>query len=278
MAMRGTILLLSLSISAAGVFAGEETADVRIGARPKSVQNAAEELQALIKRVIAAGPVALQGERSDAVASLINEAKTQPDLFVKLLVPPGFPNSVPKAEKEVRLRAAAICGLTRDWRAMQPLINSSVYDPEDAVRAAAAKALVLLDEPIAMRKLVDIAIAPDRTKFPWLVRKLACQALRRYGDKEAIERVMKELAFELAAGNPIDPKNKLRGKSSGIGTDNALAIPDSTPDLNLKEEDLYPALSAMKELTGQSLDRMDKDFRAWQMWWKQEREKFVMKE
>jgi hypothetical protein len=278
MAMRAWVLIGSLAFGAASVLAADETADVRIGARPKSVQNAAEELQALIKRVNTAGPVALQGERSDAVTALINEAKAQPDLFVKLLVPPGFPTSVPKADTEVRIRAATVSGLTKDRRALQPLINSSVYDPDPAVRAAAAKALPLLDEPVALRKLVDIAIMPDRTKFPWPIRKLACQALRRYGDKEAIERVMKELAFELAAGNPIDPKNKLRGRSSGIATENPLAIPESTPDLNLKDEDLYPVLSAMKELTGQSFDRLDKDYKTWLLWWKQERDKFVMKE
>ena len=41
----------------------------------------------------------------------------------------------------------------------QGLLDSSVYDPEDSVRAASARALAQLDEPVAMRKLVDIKYA-----------------------------------------------------------------------------------------------------------------------
>jgi hypothetical protein len=48
--------------------------------------------------------------------------------------------------------------------------------------------------------------------------------------------------------------------------------------VQLPEPDLYPVLAALKEVTGLSFDRMDKDVRTWQRWWQKEGAKFVFPE
>jgi len=136
----------------------------------------------------------------------------------------------------------------------------------------------MLEEPVGMRKLVDIAISHDFQHCPWQIRKCACQAIKRYGDKEAVDRIMSELSFELAGGNPLDVHNRLRGVPKGIGTDNPLGVPDAPPITNLSEQDLYPCLYAMKEVTGQSFSKGEKDVKIWLAWWNESKEKFAFKE
>lgn len=266
-------------LCAALVYAAEDEGDMRIGLKPQPAsprEVTTEDLQAAVKQLTAApaNNDATPWDRTPEAAALAAQAQENPELFARLLIPPGYPKAFPKADKHVRARAAAVLGLSRDLRALQPLVDSSVYDPEDSVRLAAAKALRLLDEPVALRKLVDLASARDYQKFPWPVRKSACVALRRYGDVAAIERLLRELSYELAGGNPVDPKNHLRGASVGIGTDNPMGIPTSTPDLQLSEQDLYPVLAAVKELTGVSFTKGEKDFKTWQQWWSKEGPKF----
>lgn len=277
MRVRLVLVFALLALSAPG----EE--ELRIGTRAGPREVTAEDLQALVKRLVppavkgAARKAAGEWEKSEA-ATFTAEARENPELFSRLLIPPGYPRAVPRAETEVRRRAAVILGLSRDRRALQALLDSAVYDPEDTVRLAAAKALRLLDEPVAMRKLVDLAIAADRSKYPWAARKSACVALKRYGDAAAVERLLKELSFELAGGNALDPKNRMRGLASGIGTENPLALPDAPPDLRLSEQDMYPVLSALKEVTGMSFDKGEKDMKTWLGWWKKEGVKFGFKE
>ena len=76
----------------------------------------------------------------------------------------------------------------------------------------------------------------------------------------------------------LDRKNMLRGKGSGIGTDNPLAIPDPGPNQQLAETDIYPALSAIKEVTGMSFDKGEKDMKTWYVWWNREGTKFAFKD
>ena len=51
-------------------------------------------------------------------------------------------------------------------------------------------------------------------------------------------------------------------------------MPTSPPDDTI----IYPALSAVKEVTGQSFDRGEKDFKSWKLWWKQAEPKFKFKD
>ncbi|MGD0094639.1 MAG: HEAT repeat domain-containing protein [Planctomycetota bacterium] len=282
-AVHTRVLSVVLALAAAAAGANEE-GGLRIG--PKQAATApreipTEEFQAVIKS-LTAPPAANAGnepwEDSAQAATLAAQVHEGPELFTRLLIPPGFPRALPKASPEVRARAAAVLGKSGDLRALQALVDSAVYDPEDSVRRAAAKALRPLADPVAMRKLVDLAIARDYQKYPWPIRKSACMALRRLGDAAAMERIMRELSYELAGGNPLDPKNPPRGVAAGIGTDNGLAVPTGPPDLQLSEHDLYPVLSALKELTGMSFSKNEKDFKTWQLWWSKESAKFKLKE
>ena len=114
--------------------------------------------------------------------------------------------------------------------------------------------------------------------YPSPISRGACQALRRYGSQEAIERVMKSLSFELAGGSPRDPKNKLRGKGQGLASDNPLGIWDNNLEYGVPETELYPVLSAAKEITGKSFDKNDKDMKTWIDWWRTEGQNFVFKD
>jgi hypothetical protein len=260
---------------------GAEESGLHIGPKPQAAgtrEISTEEFLAIIKR-LSAQPAAKAGaepwENGAEAAALAAQVHENPELFTRLLIPPGYPRSLSRSEKEVRARAAAVLGKSGDLRALQTLVDSAVYDPEDSVRLASTKALRLLEEPVALRKLVDLAIARDYRKYPWAARKSACTALRRYGDVAAIERIMRELSYELAGGNPLDPKNHLRGVPMGLGTENALGmLPSAPPDLGLGEHDLYPVLSALKELTGMSFSKNEKDFKTWQLWWSKESAKF----
>ncbi len=290
MQMRTTLLLLGAML-ALGVRA-EDSDEVRISARPesKTPREFLPEVYRDVARRMAKLPAPLpekpaptdipgaNWEGNEEARGFVKDARNVPELYARLLIPPGFPNAVAEAKGDVRVRAAAVLGIARDRRGLDPLVNSCVYDPDERVRFASAKALRQLDEPVAMRKLVDLALAHDYTKYPWPIRKSACAAIRRYGDKESVERMLKELSYELAGGNPLDRKNKLRGKGMGIGTDNPIGMPDPGPDLQIAETDSYPALSAVKEVTGVSFDKGEKDMKTWFVWWNKEGTKFAFKD
>jgi len=273
----GGLALLFIGTS----FAGDEE-PVQIGARPAEVapqKIAPEQFQAVIQRIVKA-PAPAGNEQNEKVLALVLEARTTPELFTPLLIPERAPNAIPRADKEVRLRTATLLGMSNDRRALQALINSAVYDPDEKVRAAAGLALPKLEEPSAMRKLMDLAVARDPRKFPWAARKSACAALRRYGDITVVDRILKELSYELAAGNPLDSKNKPRGVPSGIGTDNPLMLQDTAPPSGIPEEDMYPVLSAFKEVTRAELPptASERDLRSWQKWWRENKGTFKFAE
>lgn len=273
---RAAIVIIVL---AGCVCAGEDEGDLRIGVNPKAPgprEISVEEFQAAIKRLMEApaGKGDAAWDKSADAALFAKQVYANVELYTRLLIPPGYPRAVSKSDKAVRSRAAVVLGLSRDLRAVQPLVDSAVYDPEDSVRLVSAKALKAMEEPVALRKLVDVAIAKDFQKYPWLVRKSACKALRRYGDPAAIERIMRELSYELAGGNQFDPKNQIRGVPAGIGTENPLGAPTGPPNIQLSEQDMYPALSALKELTGVGFSKNEKDFKTWQAWWGKEAAKF----
>jgi hypothetical protein len=288
--MKRLLAILLCVFAIGGAVAGED--DIRVAARPES--KAAREFLPAVYRDVAARltklpaplpakptPADVPGsnwEKLDEAQAFIKDARNVPELYARLLIPPGFPNAVAEAKTDARIRAATVLGQARDRRGIDALVNSAVYDPEESVRFVAAKALKLLEEPIAMRRLVDLAIAPDRQKFPWAIRKSACAAIRHYGDKEAVERILKELSYELAGGNALDRKNQLRGKGAGIGTDNPLAMPDPGPNQQLPETEIYPALSAIKEVTGMGFDKGEKDMKTWYVWWNREGTKFAFKD
>jgi len=266
--------------------------DFSIGARPKEITS--ERLAQLVKRLNEAPPALnlppvapskvpkallppapVEFQKTALAAEVVEEAKSELEAWQRLLIPPHFPKAVQKADANVRIRAAWVLGLTRDRRVMQQLVNSAVYDPDESVREAAGLALPLLEEPIALRMLTDLACATDYTRYIWPVRQYAARALVRYGDREAIERLLRELSYELAAGSPYDSKNRMRGVSKGLGTDNPMMLPDGPPGLKLSEEDMYPTLSAIKIVTGKSFDSGEKDMKTWLTWWKKDGPAFV---
>ena len=57
-----------------------------------------------------------------------------------------------------------------------------------------------------------------------------------------------------------------------------MGAPDSAPDLHLSEPDLYPALSAIKEVTGQSFTKDEKEVKTWTDWWEKAKDKIVLKD
>lgn len=258
-----------------------EDPNFSIGTRPppKHIEATSDQAQALLKK-LAGLKVDQKAPKSQSaeVAALVGECAENPAALNKLLLPPQFPGALARIPGEIRTRAAIVAGMTQDRRTMQALCDAAVYDPEEPVRFAAAKALPLLEEPVAIRKLMDIAISGD-PRHSWALRKSACIALRRYGSQEVLERLFKELSFELAGGNQRDPKNKMRGKGIGVGSDNPLGVQDVTPpDYGAPDTDLYPVLSAVKEVTGQSFDIKDKDMKTWIAWWKKDGPTFQFKD
>lgn len=230
----------------------------------------------LLKKLRTPAPEAV-GEwlAGPAAAELIMSAKKNPQLFFALLKAPQLPRSARVREPEIRARAAQVLGRAGRREALDPLIESCLSDPSDEVREAAAKALPLLGEPVGLRRLVDIAV---NRRYAWQgPRRLACIALRRWGDKEAVERLLSAFSYEVAGGNPLDPKNRLRRPKNGVGTDNPLGLPDNTPQPVSGRNDtwLYPALTALKEVTGVSFDAGEKDVKTWKKWWLLNQDKFV---
>ncbi|MBI3829955.1 MAG: HEAT repeat domain-containing protein [Planctomycetes bacterium] len=215
-------------------------------------------------------------EKNGDVRAMAEQAKEHPEVLAHVLKAPGWKESANVQDAAIRAKAAVVLGITGDRRAMQPLLDACFEDPDDRVRWAAAKALPKLEEPIALRKLVDVAIGGDKN---WPTRKLACIALRRYADKEAVERLMAELSFELAGGNFKDPKNAPRAANTGPGTDNPLGVPlNNMPTQAEDATIIYPVLSAIKEVTGQSFDSGDKEMRYWRDWWKKAEPTFQFKD
>jgi hypothetical protein len=215
-------------------------------------------------------------ERTDEGRALVAQAREQPAALARVLKAPGLHGSANAKDPAVRAKAAQVLGLAGNRGALQPLLDACFEDPDEGVRRAAAKALPRLDEPISLRKLVDVAIA---VQFPWPTRRLACAAIRRYGDPEAVERLLGEVSFELAGGNPRDPKNPLRSGPRGLGTEDPLGVADATPLSGpLDEHILYPALSALKEVTGVTFREGERDFKTWKEWWKANASSFRFKD
>jgi len=255
-------------------------AEIQIGVRPQAkFPEATHDQVVAFQKRLEKTPVDAIGDPNADVTDLITIARANPSALAQLMIPPQMRGAVSGVKPDVRTRAARLAGLTQDRRVMQALIDASIYDSDENTRFAAAKALPKLEEPVALRKLMDIATSGDAQRAPLAIRKLACAALRRYGSQEIIERMMKELSFELAGGNPIDPKNRMRGKSAGLGSDNPLGVQDNIlPAYGVPDTDLYPVLTAMKEITGKTFDSSDKDFKTWVAWWKTDGQKFTFKD
>lgn len=237
-----------------------------------------KEAQELAKRLakLEISPGSAFEDNADAKA-LVALAAEKPDAFVRVMRAPGLPDSGEVKDGAVRARAAEILGRAGDRRAMQGLLESCFTDPDVRVREAAAKALPKLEEPVALRKLVDVAVSPSR---PWATtRRLACIAIMRYGDKEAVERLLAAVSFELAGGNAKDPKNPLRKPASGLGADDPMGLNVEQPShLGKRDETaLYPALTALKYVTGTSFDSGEYDYKTWKIWWQGAKEKFEFK-
>jgi hypothetical protein len=253
---------------------------IQIGVRPppKIPEATQDQVRSLQKR-LEQTPIDAAGNPNADVTELISSARANPSVLAKIMLPPQFVGAFSGIKPEVRTRAARLAGMTQDRRVMQALVDASIYDPDENTRFAAAKALPLLEEPVAIRKLLDIATSGDTQHHPWILRKMACIALRRYGSQEVLERLMKELSFELAGGNPYDPKNSMRGKGRGLGSDNPLGVQDNIlPAYGVPDTDLYPVLTAMKEITGKTFDSGEKDMKTWIAWWKIDGQKFVFKD
>ena len=219
---------------------------------------------------------ATDAEKNPEIRALVIKAQERPDLFAKVLAAPGKRDGLNIQDGVIRAKTAAVIGLAGDRRGMQPLLDACFEDPDDRVRWAAAKAIPRLDEPIAVRKLVDVAVSGSQ---PWPIRKLAAIAIRRIADPEGMERLITELSFELAGGNFRDPKNAPRKLTHGPGTENPLGLeieqlPTTTPDDTI----IYPALSAVKEVTGMSFDLSEKDFKTWKQWWRKVEPTFKFKD
>ncbi|MCZ7647821.1 MAG: HEAT repeat domain-containing protein [Planctomycetota bacterium] len=219
------------------------------------------------------------GEPGPEAGEMLALAREKPEIFEAVLKLPGAPGGANVQDPAIRARAAQILGWTGDRRAMQALLAACLeFREDDRVCFAAAKALAKLEEPVALRKLVDAAIDP---RLPWTpTRRLACAALRRYGDREAVDRLLTAVSFELAAGNERDPQNKLRAGPKGLGTDNPMGIAtDAPPPLPTRDQAvLYPALSALKEIIGVQTLPAEMDVKTWKEWWKANRDAFKFKD
>lgn len=242
---------------------------LRIEAAPKNTRRDERGLrQKLLERF---EELTVDTQADAGLKGLIAEARQRPEVFVALLKAPGLRGGANVRNAVVRAKVAYVLGEAGDRRAMEPLIEACLRDPDDRVRFAAARALPRLGEPIALRRLVDRAVDP---RSGWPYRQLASIALRRYGDKEAIERLLMEVSFELAGGNARDPKNKLRAPTGGLGTDNPMMLPPGPPSGNTDERVIYPALTALKEVTKTGFDSGEKDFKTWKLWWEKNRDTF----
>jgi hypothetical protein len=228
--------------------------------RPEKVER--DEARALAQRL-----ANLKQEDGAEKQALVALARERPELFTRVLKTP-----LRSDETQARLRAVYFMGWAGDRRAMDALLGACFDQPDGAVRQGAAKALGQLGEPVALRKLVDVAVTP---KFPWPTRQRACAALRSYGDKGAIRRLLSQLSFELAGGNPRDPKNPMARSPAGLGSENPLGVREGNlPVGPVDDRVIYPVLSAVKEVTGMTFRTGEKDYRTWQQWWRENHQTF----
>jgi HEAT repeat protein len=237
------------------------------------VKDQAQEIKDLAQKI----HLFLQGKKDakyDESQGLIALSSQRPDLFIRVLRAKE-PSGNQELKTPIRAGAAFFLGEGGDRSGMAALLEACFF-PDDEIRMAAAKALPKLDEPVALRKLTDASLDE---KFPWTTRRLAAIALRRYGDKESIDRLLTSLSLELAGGNPRDSRNKLRGSPGGLGSENPLGLPTNIPPPTTADDTiLYPALSALKEILGISFDKEEKDFKTWKGWWAENKEKFSFKD
>lgn len=238
--------------------------------RPEKVE--LSDIRALAKRL-----ADLKDTDNAEKQALIAMAKERPELFARLVKTPARP-----AETQTHLRAIQFMGSAGDRRAMDALLGACFEEPDESVRHAAAKALAQLEESTALRKLIDVAVTP---KFPWATRQCACAALRQYGDKEAVERLLSLLSFELAGGQARDPKNPLIKSPGGLGSEDPFQVGgDNLPVGPVDDRTLYPVLHAVREVTGATFEKTgsnvknEKDYRTWQQWWRDNQATFKFPE
>lgn len=205
--------------------------------------------------------------REKAAGELIGKARENPELFVRMLKEGIGGKALPE---QARCAIVEIGRRSADRRFMDAFVESAIYDPDPKVRRDAARALPSLDEPVALRRLIDAALQHENRE----ARRRAAEAIRRFGSVEGIRRLMSEMSIEIAGGNPWDPKNPLRGskKPMGIADVEHIGLPNTQrPDV----KDIYRAYAALVEVTGVD---MGLDPRAWAAWWKANQGTFRFKD
>ncbi|MCX7803851.1 MAG: tetratricopeptide repeat protein [Planctomycetota bacterium] len=205
--------------------------------------------------------------REKAAGELIGKARENPDLFIRLLREGVGGRALPE---QARCAIVEIGRRSADRRFMDAFLERVVYDPDPKVRRDTARALPSLDEPVALRRLIDLALQHENRE----ARRRAAEAIRRFGSIEGIRRLMSEMSLEIAGGNPWDPKNPVRGskKPMGIAEVDHIGLPSTQrPDVR----DIYRAYAALVEVTGVD---MGLDPRAWTAWWKANQATFQFKD
>jgi hypothetical protein len=81
---------------------------------------------------------------------------------------------VPVSHLDEALNALVLLAYLHGGPAVASVAELGLSDPDDRVRLVAAKALPGLEEPVALRKLVDVAISG---RNPWPVRRAACAGI-----------------------------------------------------------------------------------------------------
>lgn len=260
----------ALGRSAPATWAPPSPGDVVIAPfvqRPERIEWS--EVRALAKRLSDLN----DGDTAERQA-LLATAKERPELFSRVLKTPAQPG-----ETQLFLRTVEFMGQAGDRRGMDALLGACFEQPDERVRRAAAKALAQLEEPSSLRKLIDVAVTP---KFPWATRQCACVALRNYGDKEAIVRLLSLLSFELAGGQAGDSKNPLIKSPGGLGSEDPFRVGgENLPAGPIDERVVYPVLFAIREVTGAVFEKTgsaaknEKDYRTWQQWWRENEAAFT---
>ena len=207
--------------------------------------------------------------RDKAIEGLLVKVQQEPEQFVKLLHDGRDGKPLPEPARRAIVELGRRSG---DRRFMEELIFRSIYDVDPRVRLESAKALPALDEPAALRKLVDIAVSGGAAERE--TRNRAAIAIRRYGSVEGIRRLINLMGIEIAGGNPWDSKNQPRTKTPplGIAEVKDFGIPSTArPDVR----DLYRAYAALVTVTGTDLGV---DPSAWINWWKTSQATFQFKD
>jgi len=105
------------------------------------------------------------------------------------------------ANPRVRSIAAVDLGSIKDPRAVEPLINAIMTDPERDVRWHGVDSLGKIKDTRAVEPLIQIALASRESLF---VREAAIQSLGEMGDTRAIEplkKCLKEAEVLFASGS-----------------------------------------------------------------------------